>query len=460
MSAVDRQKPYIATGKLVTNMVISKIGDWLVTKMAKNWTDFDVKNLTAEDKIYTRLVGDGLYIMVRPTGEKSWQFKYAIDGKTRRMNLGGYPDVSLAQARKTRTSLAAKVLEGVDPLGEREANKKTQKPEFVTFESVALKWFELKSPGWTGKKYAKRTLGYLNDEILPVLGKMDVQAVEPQDVLRVVDPISKREAHEVAHKVRGIIEQIYRYAIAAGLTKYRNPADGVQEAMTPRPPVKNQPALLRLPDLRQLLCDVAAKTGDPKTKLAIFFNALTAVRPGEVRGALWSEMELDGVWTDEDGNEHKQAFWRIPAARMKMRRDHVVPLSRQALDILEKAKIFCGNNALVFPGKIDAFSELSDGTMNEMLKDLGYQDKHTPHGWRSSFSSVMNTKYSADYRVIDMMLAHVVGGQAKAASATEGVYNRADFIERRIFLSQAWADLLMQDVPQPGDWIYGKRRTG
>lgn len=267
----------------------------------------------------------------------------------------------------------------------------------------------------------------LIQDVFPKIGALLIREITPPVVLQVLRPIEARPALETARRVRQRISAVF--AIASGEAE-TDPAAIVRGAMAPMTKGR-QPAIVDLDEARAMLRKAEAVPAHPITRLALRFLALTSVRPGELRGAAWAEFEaLDGP----------ARAWRIPADRMKMWRDHVVCLSRQAVEVLAVARTISGRSPLVFPNSRWAHRPMSGNAVGYLLNRAGYHSKHVPHGWRATFSSTMNERYRADQHVLDLMLAHAPKDRVESA------YNRALHLERRRELAQAWADLLMADA--------------
>jgi integrase len=260
-------------------------------------------------------------------------------------------------------------------------------------------------------------------------------------VLKVLREIEDRPAPETARRVRQRVSAVFVYAIALGIGE-TDPAAIVRGAMAPVVKTR-QPAITDLVEARAVLAAVEAQPAHPVTKLANRLLALTAVRPGELRGARWGEFEgLDG----------DQAVWRIPADRMKMKREHLVPLSRQAVAVIAATRTLTGRCPLVFPSSRHAHHPMSENAIGYLLNRAGYHGRHVPHGWRATFSSTMNETFRADRHVIDLMLAHA------PKDKTEAAYNRALHMERRHELAQLWADLLLEGAMPLPQVVTGRRR--
>ena len=260
-------------------------------------------------------------------------------------------------------------------------------------------------------------------------------------MLAVLRAIEARPAIETARRVRQRMSAVFVYGIASGVCPM-DPAAIVQGAMAPL--IKGrQPAIVDLGEARDVLRRAEAVPAHPVTKLALRMIALTAVRPGEIRGAAWHEFEqLDG----------SEPLWRIPATRMKMKQEHLVPLSQQAVAVIMAARSLTGRGPLVFPNARHAHRPMSENAIGYLLNRAGYHSRHVPHGWRATFSTIMNESYRDDRHVIDLMLAHA------PKDKTEAAYNRASHMPRRRELVQEWADMLLKDAPDAALLVHGPRR--
>ena len=404
-------------------------------------TDAKCRNAKPADKPFKLADGGGLHLFVSPAGGRTWRFRYERTGVERLLTIGPYPAISLADARAARDTAKALLRAGQDPCA---AKKDARVPVAIAFErgfeAIAREWHALHVPAWTAR-HAKEVLDSLAAHVFPAIGAKHLSLIKPPEVLEVIRAIEARPAVETARRVRQRISAVFCYAVAAGLCE-NDPAAPVKGALAPLKRSR-QPALVELSDARDVLARAEAVPAHPATRLALRFLALTAVRPGEVRGARWSEF---------DGLDGDSPVWRIPAERMKMKRVHVVPLSGAALDVLTAARSIAGGAALVFPSSRHAHRPLSENAMGYLLNRAGYHHRHVPHGWRATFSTVMNERFPADRAVIDLMLAHL------PKDHTEAAYNRAAHMKRRRELAVEWADLLSSGLAPAADLIEGARR--
>ncbi|MEP7350249.1 MAG: integrase arm-type DNA-binding domain-containing protein [Sphingorhabdus sp.] len=426
-------------------------------------TDLAIRKAKPREKDYKLSDSGGLYLFVAKTGRLSWRLKYRFSGKERRLILGSYPLVALNDARRLREAAKLHLAEGRDP-GVEAQKEKIQRAAAAAcdFETLGRGWYELQRPRWT-KIHAGDVIGSLEKEVFPWLGRLAIKDIDEPLILTVLRKIERRGAIETAHRVRQRISAVFVHAIAEGVAT-RDPAAVVTKALKPVPKSKKRPALINLEELQDMLRKTECEPASPVTKLGSRFMALTAQRPGMVRSLPWTEIE--GV----DWETHRScpdALWRVPASRMKLilelksddAFDHIVPLQQQAVKVLRAVHRLTGNGPLVFPSSRHSHVPMSENTVNYFYNRCGYQGRHVPHGWRASFSTIMNewarlNGNAGDRHVIDLMLAHVPEG----VSGSENVYNRAAYMERRSELAAAWADMLMGGLAEPEKLLFGPRR--
>jgi len=397
-------------------------------------TDTAIRKAKAADKGYKLTDGGGLHLFVSPAGGKSWRYRYEFANKEKLLTLGQYPVMGIADARLARDEAKRILKEGRDPgIAKKQKRLIAGQQATETFEEIARDWHKLNSNRWV-EVHAGDILESLDRDVFPFIGEYPVREIGVSDVLAILRSIEARGSHETARRVRQRIASVFDFAIASGKAE-ANPANTVAGAMAPVVRSR-QPAVTDLEEARALLAKFEAMPGHPLTKLAHRLLALTAVRPGVILGLPWTEIPPGAT------------NWTIPVARMKVdrqtkelgKRDHVVPLSRQALEVIEATRLMSGVGPLAFPNYRNAHRPMTEGAMRLMLAKAGYQDRHVAHGWRSTFSTVMNERYPQDRQVIDLMLAHKMKDEVEAA------YNRALHLKRRAELAQIWADLLTEGL--------------
>ena len=431
-------------------------------------TDAAVRKAKAADRDYKLSDSGGLHLFVTKSGHRSWRLKYRFAGKERRLVFGTYPEVSLVAARQMRDDAKRLLREGRDPAYERKKAKLANIARHEnTFERYAREWHELQKGTWT-KVHADDVLTSLERDVFPVIGPLAVTDIDEALVLAVLRPVQERGAIETSHRLRQRMSAIFKFAKPAAGNG--NPTD-VAESLKSVPPGRRWPALTKLDHIRDLIAAVDTAGANPVTRLASRFMALTAQRPGMIRSAPWSE--FDGIDWDSPDGPATEALWRIPPDRMKqvleLRQDqafeHRVPLSTQAVEVLHAVRRLTGRGSLVFPNNRSASGPLSENAVGYLYNRLGYKGRHVPHGWRSSFSTLMNEHFAKLYvgqdprliierLIVDLMLAHTPAGM----SETELRYNRAAYMERRREISQMWADWIMKGQKIPREILDGPRR--
>jgi integrase len=412
-------------------------------------TDTQIRKAKPAEKAYKLADGEGLHLYVSPAGGKLWRYRYKIDGAEKLLSIGPYPTVGLAEARSARDAARVDLREGRDPtLVKKQRRLVTAAMNADTFEALAREWHALQTSTWV-PQHAHDVMRSLERDVFPAIGRHPIRQITAPEVLKVLRDIEGRQAKDIARRVRQRISAVFVYAIASGRGE-TDPAAVVAGAMAP---IKRgrQPAITDLDKAREILAKVEATPSHPVTRLAMRFIALTAVRPGTLATTPWSDFaSLDA----------EAPVWQIPAERMKLllhlkddeARDHLVPLSMQALETIRALRTLTGAGPLVFPNTRHAHKPMSENALGYLLNRAGYHHRHVPHGWRSTFSTVMNERFPADRAVIDLMLAHT------PKDKVEGAYNRAAYLERRRELAQLWADLIMEGRPAAASLLEGRRR--
>jgi len=385
-------------------------------------TDKAIRALQPRDKPYRAADGHSLFVLVQPTGAKHWIYRYRFAGKETTLSYGVYGELSAAQARELHRDARKAVKEGRSPTNDRQAAKVRARLDVAnSFESVTREWLEGQKRKLAATTFDKAERNF---EVLvfPWLGKLPIAAIEPPDVLACLRRIEAGGHHETAHRQKQRISQVYRYAIAHGLAK-TNPAADLSDALQPIVS-KSRSAITDPGEVGELLRSIDTFHGQLATACALKLSPLVFVRPGELRKAEWSEFDLDA------------AEWRIPAEKMKMREEHVVPLSTQAVAILRELYPLTGSHRYLFPGARSPSRPMSENTINAALRRLGYDsDTMTGHGFRALASTRLNEMgWAPD--IIERQLAHAERNKVRAA------YNRASYMAERRKMMQAWADYL------------------
>ena len=389
-------------------------------------TDKAIKTAKYQEKGRNKLYERGLYLVITKANSKIWRFKYTFAKKEKLLTFGSYPQISLADARKARDEAKEDIAKGIDPGIAKLQQKYFQSiQQENTFENIVNRWWDLNRDRWT-KRHANDVMTSLRKNIIPHIGHLVIHDINTPLIYGLLQKIENKGSIETAHRIRQRIESVFNYAISIGIYKENNPAYLVKGSLKKVVRKRKQPAITNLESLKEMLNKIELEPGRPITKLAIRLLSIVFVRPGELRGMRWDEIDGD--------------VWSIPSQRMKMKKGHRVFLSSQAREILNEVKNFSGNSPYVFPGDRSILKPMSENAMGYLINRAGYKDIHTPHGFRASFSSIMNEKYPEDRSIIDMMLAHSPKNMVEAA------YNRAEHSERRKQLYQIWADLLFDGL--------------
>ncbi|WP_231854149.1 tyrosine-type recombinase/integrase [Gluconacetobacter diazotrophicus] len=401
-------------------------------------TDTQARAAKPRQKGYRLPDQGGLFLFVTPAGGKIWRLRYRQAGREQTLTFGAYPEMSLADAREAAV-MARRRIRANEPAAMVAPAGAVPAP---AFELVAREWHENRRDLWTAQ-YALDVIRSLERDVFPAIGRLPIATLTPTAVLDVLRAIQERGAIETAHRVRQRISDVFVYAIASGIAT-SDPAAIIASAL--RPVVRGrQPAITSLPKARDMIQAVEREDAHPVTLLALRLLYLTAVRPGELRAARWCEFEgLDG----------ERPIWVIPAARMKMKREHLVPLSRQAVEVIDALRPFSARWPHLFPNTRRPAQIISENALGYLLNRAGFHHRHVPHGFRSTFSTVMNEEYPDDRHIIDAMLAHVPPNQ------TEGAYNRALYLARRRELAQIWADLILAGQVGLDDLTASRRKEG
>ncbi len=395
-------------------------------------TDVLLRSLKGGPKVQKKADGGGLFIMVQPSGKKLWRLAYRYGGKQKLLSGGSYPSVSLAEARKWRDGAKAQLAGGHDPsVVRQEERRETRAAAENTFEAVARSWLASREPSWA-PRYAALVRGRLEADIFPEIGGLNVATIDPPLLLRAIRKIEQRSAVEMAHRVKNHCSEIFRFAIAEEKCS-SDPSRDLSAAMKRPAPVRHR-AKVEAKDLPAFFTKLRADEGERMSHLALRWTMLTMVRTQETRFASWSEFEgLNGA----------EPLWRIPAARMKMRSEHLVPLPPQALELLTEIRAInvfarAGNKrlgSLLFPVASSKSGVISENRMLDIMYRIGLRGKATVHGFRGLASTVLNESGLFEPDWIEMQLAHTPRGVRAA-------YNSARYLAHRRRMLEWWADYL------------------
>ncbi|CCJ99250.1 Phage integrase, Phage P4-associated [Cronobacter malonaticus 507] len=393
-----------------------------MARITRPLTNNEILKAKPREKDFTLHDGDGLFLLIKTSGKKLWRFRYQRPGSSNRTNLslGSYPALTLAAARQIRDQHLTTLAQGMDPQQQQEqASEKRQIELDSIFSTVAANWFQIKSRSVT-EDYAKDIWRSLDKDVFPAIGAIAVQEIKARTIVEALEPIKARGALETVRRLVQRINEIMIYAVNTGLIE-ANPASGVGMAFE-KPKKQNMPTL-RPEELPKLMRSLVMSNLSVPTRCLIKWQLLTLVRPSEASGARWAEIDLDAK------------LWTIPAERMKAKREHIVPLSSQALNILEVMKPISAHREHIFPSRNDPKQPMNSQTANAALKRIGYAGKLVAHGMRSIASTAMNeTGFNSD--VIESALAHIEKNEVRRA------YNRALYLEQRKELMQWWGNFI------------------
>jgi integrase len=380
--------------------------------------DMKFKNAKPQAKPYKISDGDGLYLLVNPNGSKWWRFRYTFEGREKGISFGVYPDITLESARDKRAAARKLVAENVDPsVARREEKAETTN----TFRHVAAEWFSKIAHTWTPghKDVIRRTL---DKDILPVIGDKTISKIVPGDVLVALRVIESRAAFDAAHRACQICGQVFRYAIASGMATVDPSATLI--SVLRKADVKHYPAITEPKDVAVLLRAIDSYHGTFIIKHALKLLPLVFCRPGELRNAEWAEVDFEA------------AVWMIPPHKMKMRMAHIVPLSKQAIEILKSLYEVTGAGRYVFPAATSTQKTMCANSFSWAFDFMGYKDTMTSHGFRAMARTILDEVLQFPAHLIEHQLAHAV------KDANGRSYNRTSHIEERKRMMQTWADYL------------------
>lgn len=388
-------------------------------------SDIQVKNAKPREKDYKLMDGYGLFLLVTPTNGKLWRLDYRINSKRKTIALGAYPAVTLAEARQRREDAKKLLANGVDPGEMKKALKSTDKDIAAnTFEVIARQWhLKFSSAGKWSPTHAADILHRLEKDIFPPLGSRPISEIKPMDLLKVLERIASRGALDTAHRLRHHCGMIFRYAVVTERAE-RDVAADLRGAL---PAVKNghHAAPTTPQSLLPLLRAIDAYEGSYIVKCALQLLPLFFCRPGELRASEWTEFDFD------------KAIWEIPATRMKMKQPHIVPLSKQAIAILESLQSLTGFGKYLFPCQRSTLRCMSDNAYNAALRRMGFtKDEATAHGFRASARTILDEALHIPVVLIEHQLSHSVRDPLGRA------YNRTSHLTERKKMMQQWADYL------------------
>lgn len=386
-------------------------------------TDTAIRNAKPTEKPQRKSDGGGLSLLLMPTGSKLWRLAYRFAGKQKMLAVGAYPVVTLGMARAARDDAKRLLAQGVDPSEKRKADRRAAAAA-RTFSIVADEWFTVKMVREYRADKTLKKVRWIVGLLASDIGHRPIEKIEPPELLSVLRKIAARGHHETVSRMRSVASQIFRFGIASGYCT-RDPSADLRGALT-SPTVKHRPAITNPTRLGELLRAIDAYP-TATTRIALTLLSLTASRPGEVAKAEWHEFDLD------------DAVWSLPAHRMKQREAHRVALSQQAITALRELQPITGSGRFLFPNVNKASRWMSENTLNLALRRMGFAaEEMVAHGFRSTFSTLLNETGRWNPDVIEKALAHVEANEVRRA------YNRARYWPERVRLMQHWADQLDQ----------------
>jgi integrase len=384
-------------------------------------TDKAIRNAKPTEKPHKLSAGRGLYLLLNPNGARWWRFNYRWQGKQKQLSVGVYPEITLAKARQRRDELRALLADGIDP-GERRKAEKAARGGADSFEAVAREWYAKQAPTWA-PSHAQEVKRRMERNLYPYLGARLVGEITAPELLAVLRRAEARGAVETAHRMLWKAGQVFRYAVATGRAE-RDPSGDLRGALPPRNP-EHYAAITKPAEVGELMRAIDGYQGEPVTRAALKLLPLVFVRPGELRRAEWAEFDLDA------------AEWNIPAARMKRRKPHLVPLSTQAVAILRGLQPLTDAGRYVFPGARSAARPMSENAINAALRNMGItKDRMTGHAFRAMARTLLDEALGFRVDFIEHQLAHNVRDPLGTA------YNRTKHLPERRRMMQAWADYL------------------
>jgi integrase len=396
-------------------------------------TDVQIRNARAKPLAYKLTDSGGLHVYVSPAGGKSFRWKYRFGGKEKLLTIGRWPAMSLAKAREAVAVARAELASDRDPaMAKRQASALRAVAAGGTLRAIATEWHRKQITRWAPKQHVQ-WMRSMEMDIFPTIGDFPIGDITAPMLLAVLNKVERRGAVEKAHRLRQRLDSVFSYAIATSRATV-NAAGQLRGQQTPADKTGKQPAAITLPEARAVYADISNYPAQMETRSAAQIGALTAARPGDVRMMRWDDI------TDLDG---PAPVWIIAAEQLKgtkeqkaeRARRHIVPLSPQAVAVLKQIFPLTGHMPLCFPSPRYPKRPITDMTLSMLYRRAGWEGRHVPHGWRASFSTLMNERHPAERDAIDAALAHVKGG-------VEGRYNRAEHLLRRRELFAEWAEIL------------------
>lgn len=406
-------------------------------------TDTKIRQSKPKDKIYRLSDEKGLYLEINPNGSKYWRHKYRFGGKEKRLAYGVYPEITLKQARAKRDDARKLLDNGTDPSAVRRAQKAAQMESGAnSFEVIAREWFAKEQSNWS-PAHVKKQLWLLENNLFPYIGKDAISNITPPTLLAALRRIESRGALETTRRAKQVSSQVFRYAVATGRAE-RDPSADLKGALK-TPKTRHFSAITDPKEVGQLLNMIDAYEGTATVKAALQLAPLVFVRPGELRHMEWQEINFD------------YAEWRLPAEKMKMNQPHIVPLSCQAVDILQEQHLLTGKWQYVFPSERSKKRAMSENAINAALRRMGIsKEEMTAHGFRAMARTLLDEELGFAHHLIEHQLAHEVRDPLGRA------YNRTKHLPQRREMMQKWANYLdlLKHQAKTANIVVGKFRNG
>lgn len=403
-------------------------------------TNLDCKNAKPREKTYKLFDGKGMFLEIRPNGGRHFRWRYRYAGKDKTLTIGTYPRVTLAKARRAVVAAQDDLDSGIDPAAKKQADKLTMKlMANTTFEGIAREWLKKMQSRWVSTHY-DRVERRLERDIFPFLGTRPIADITTPEVLAVLQKIEARGALETAKRAKQNCSQVFCYAVETGRAE-KDPTALFSTAALSQPEKRNHAAITDAAGIGGLIRSIRGYEGAPITRAALQLAPLVMLRPAELRQAEWEEIDLDGSARIDT---YRSPMWRIPVERMKLPKEekqhsehHLVPLARQAVQILNELKKITGTGKYVFPSPRSIKRPMSDNAVLSALRRMGYgKDEMTGHGFRAMARTAIEEQLHIDAKYVELQLAHAVRDTNGRA------YNRTKFIRERIDMMQQWADYL------------------
>jgi integrase len=390
-------------------------------KRIKPLSEVKVRNSKSRDREYKLFDGGGLFLLVTPSGGKLWHFKYRFDDKEKKLTLGKYPEISLLDARQRRDEARRQLANGIDPGAVRKAQKQAKVQDTETFEVISREWHNKFKSKWS-EGHANKIIRHLEIDLFPWIGARPIKDISAPELLAALRRAESRGAVDTAHRLRGISNMIFRYATATGRAQH-NLAQDLIGSLTPLKR-RHLAAITEPNEVANLLRVIDSYHGSFIVRCALRLSPLVFVRPGELRHMEWDELDFE------------KAEWHIPAPKMKLRQPHIVPLSKQSLEILNEIKPLTGNGVYVFPGRTSS-RPMSNNAILAALRNMGYTaEQMTPHGFRAMARTILDEVLHVRVDLIEAQLAH------RVLDVLGRAYNRTSHLPERKKMMQTWADYL------------------